>query len=195
MPTQLYTYSLIRSLYDLGDDLIDSFWPLVINVLPIDKSPVSFEIVQGKIEDKYALRIPQHSLRTIITRAARKDYLERREKRISLTQQGVDYYYEKIEPERQAERRVNELLADAKSFMDSRSKTSLATDQIKEMIQAFVLDNLEAVKQFFTPDDTPADNRKEFSTEAETLLLNYFTTVEETKPAIFRTLQDILCSA
>lgn len=195
MPTQLYTYSLIRSLYDQGDDLIDSFWPLVINVLPRNKSALGLEAVQNEIENKYGLNVPQHSLGTIITRASRKGYVERGHKRISLTPEGIDYYQQRIEPERQAERRVNELLSDAKSFMDSRSQTGLTTDQIKEMIQSFVLENLETLEQFFSQDGPQSEERKEFSTEAERVLLDYFISVEQTKPVIFQTLQDIVCGS
>jgi hypothetical protein len=195
LPTQLYTYSLIRSLYDQGDDLIDSFWPLVINVLPRDKTSVPLETVQSKIDNKYGLNIPQHSLGTIVTRAARKGYVERGNKTISLTAQGLQYFHLRIEPERQAERRVNELLSDAKTFMDNRSQPGLSTDQIKEMIQSFVLDNLDILEQFFSQDGTSTAERKELSTEAERVLLDYFTSVEQTKPIIFQTLQDIVCGS
>jgi hypothetical protein len=196
MATQLYTYSLIRSLYDQGDDLIDSFWPLILNVLPQDEaSLLPLEAVQTAIENRYGLGIPQHPLGTIITRAARKGYVVRRNKGISITEQGRQYFLLRIEPERQAERRVNELLSDAKSFMDSRSQTGLSTDRIKEMIQVFVLDNLDTLEQFFSQDGTNAHERKELSTEAERVLLDYFNTVEKTKPIIFQTLQDIVCGS
>ena len=195
MESRLYTYSLIRSLYDQGDDIIDSFWPLVINVLPQDKSSLATEKVQVEIEKNYGLKIPQHSLGTIITRAARKGYLERGQKSISLTTEGLNYFFQKIEPEREAQRRVNELLADAKTFIDQHSQVVRTTDQIKEIIQAFILENLETLEQFFTDDGTRPSNRKEFSTEGERVLVEYFVSVEKTKPAIFQTLQDIVCGS
>jgi len=34
MERLIYTYALIRSLCDQGEDYIDSFWPFVIKVLP-----------------------------------------------------------------------------------------------------------------------------------------------------------------
>ena len=43
----IYTYALIRSLYDQGDDYIDSFWPFAIQVLEekeyTDTSPSSLK--------------------------------------------------------------------------------------------------------------------------------------------------------
>ena len=92
MSTQLYTYSLIRSLYDQGDDIIDSFWPLVINVLPKDKSSLALENVQSELEKSYGLNIPRHSLGTITTRATRKGYIARSHKSLSLTQDGLNYF-------------------------------------------------------------------------------------------------------
>lgn len=195
MATQLYTYSLIRSLYDQGDDLIDSFWPLVIKVLPTDRSASPLETVQVAVEEKYGLSMPQHSLGTIITRAARKGFVERRDKRISLTQAGVDFYHLKLEPEREAERRVNELLVDANEFLKSNRQSGFSAEKIKEMIQAFVLENLEALEQFFNPENVQTKEKREFPTDAEKVLLDYFVSVERTKPAIFRTLQDIVCGS
>jgi hypothetical protein len=196
MPTQLYTYSLIRSLYDLGDDIIDAFWPLVLTILPRDRTRLPVDKVQHAVFNEYGLAIPQHSLGTIITRAARKGYLERQEKQIALTKAGAEYYFEKIEPEREAERRVNELLADAKSFIDRNSQTPLTNAQIKEMIQGFVLTNLETIEQFFNPPErAESPPLPEFPSEAEKVLLAYFMNVEKTKPLIFRTLQDIVCGS
>jgi DNA-binding PadR family transcriptional regulator len=193
--TQLFTFSLIRSLYDQGDDIIDSFWPLVINVLPRDKSSLPIEKVQKEIEEHYGLKVPQHSLGTIIKRAAKKGYVERAQKSISLTPDGLTYFDQKIEPEREANRRVNELLADAKAFMERALKTVLSLDQIKGIIQAFILENLETLEQFFTDDGAPTHSRNTFSTDSERVLVDYFTDVEKTKPLIFQTLQDIVCGS
>jgi len=195
LSTQLYTYSLIRSLYDQGHDIIDSFWPLVINVLPQDKSPSAVESVQTAIEKSYGLKIPQYSLSTIITRASRKGFIARSKKAISLTQDGVDYYFQKIEPEREARRRVNELLEDAKAFMSKSISPSPSPEEIKEMIQGFVLENLETLGQFFAGVTELKTTHREFSTDAESVLLDYFTKVEKTNPRIFQTLQDIVCGS
>ena len=89
---------------------------------------------------------------------------------------------------------MNELLADAKTFMDRYMDPSPGPERIKEMIQGFILENLEMLEQFFT-DVKSVSSHKEFSTDSETVLLNYFMTVENTKPAIFETLQDIVCGS
>jgi hypothetical protein len=195
LSTQLYTYSLIRSLYDQGHDIIDSFWPLVINVLPQDKSPSAVEKVQAEIEKNYGLNIPQYSLSTIITRASRKGFIARSQKAIALTQDGLEYFFQKIEPEREAKRRVNELLEDAKAFMSESINPSPSPDAMKEMIQGFVLENLETLGQFFTGVTEIETTHKEFSTDAESVLLDYFAKVEKTNPRIFQTLQDIVCGS
>lgn len=195
LSTQLYTYSLIRSLYDQGDDIIDSFWPLVINVLPHDKTAVPVDALQHKIEEAYGLTIPEYSLSTIIRRASRKGYVSRGQHNISLTQAGLDYYFLKIEPEREAKRRVNELLDDAKSFIDARFKQPLGTTEVKELIQAFIIENLMTLEQFFTNDGIPLDPPPDSSSDSEKVLLDYFRRVEKTKPTIFQTLQDIVCGS
>ena len=55
MSTQLYTYSLIRSLYDQGADLIDSFWPLIVRILPNDGSGFPADDLQNSLKLKYGM--------------------------------------------------------------------------------------------------------------------------------------------
>jgi hypothetical protein len=195
MTSQLYTYSLIRTLYDQKGDYIDTFWPLIVKALPTDGSGVSLDGLQNSIAEKYGLSIPQHSLRTITTRATRKGYTERRDKLISLTRQGIDFYYDKLEPERQAMRRVNELLEDARVQISARHQLSLTTEQIKDAIQSFVVSNLEVFEQFFNADIISSEPKTEMSGATESALLDYFMDIERTKPNVFRTLQDIICGS
>lgn len=194
MSRQLYAYSLIRSLYDRGDDYIDSFWPLMIKVLPKDGTPIHMQDVQSGIESDFRLRIPQHSLGIISTRAARRGYINRVSKKYALTEKGKKYLSE-LETERDAERRINELIEHAKNYVNSKLGLTYSLEKVRESIETFVRENLESLEQFLSPDVSEPEAKKALSTEFDMALLEYFTYVERNRPVEFKTLQDILCGS
>jgi len=75
MSRELYTYAMAKTLYEQRKDYIDTFYPFVLKILPDDKSPLKIGAIQSKVKDKFALDIPEHSLKSIITRAKKKGYL------------------------------------------------------------------------------------------------------------------------
>ena len=72
---QIYTYTLIRCLYNKGEDYLDSFYPLIVNILPADRSGQTLEEIQNNIISKYSLKVPLHSLSIIANRAKKKGYI------------------------------------------------------------------------------------------------------------------------
>ncbi len=77
MERLIYTYTLIRSLYDQGKDYINSFWPFVIKVLPLNKF-VDIDTIQRNLKEKFNIEMPLHVLRTVLNRAKRRSYVEQR---------------------------------------------------------------------------------------------------------------------
>ena len=110
MERLIYTYALIRSLYDQGEDYIDSFWPFVIKVLPPNKFADS-DIIQRNLKEKFDIEMPLHVLRTVLNRARRRGYIEQKEKQYKLTKSGLEYL-DKLEADREVERRITALLKD-----------------------------------------------------------------------------------
>jgi uncharacterized membrane protein (DUF485 family) len=195
MSSKLYTYSLIRAFYNTENDFIDSFWSLIVKEIPIDQTGISVPDIQNKTNENSGLFIPVHSLNTIFTRAARKGYVERRDKRIYLTSSGKEFYYSKIEPSRDVERRVNEMLEDAQKYIKTKHQTDVSSDDIKNTVQDFVLDNLEVFEPFFSKEvqaQSPFQSKKQTKSDLHRWLLDYFKEAEKKKPNIFRTLQDIV---
>jgi hypothetical protein len=45
----IYTYALIKALYDEGEDYIDSFWPIVVKTIPSNQS-VTSSFIQRKLK-------------------------------------------------------------------------------------------------------------------------------------------------
>jgi len=196
MDNRLYTYSMVKTLYDKGKDYIDSFWPFVLNVIPLNKSLVPIDNIQNQVRVKYGLDIPQHSLTAIITRAKRKGYVVQMERKYSITDTGIKYLA-MLETEQQISRRVNELLGDAQRFLEQKHHLTFSPDEIRELIQAFVREHMEFLEQFVVSQDTSVTERTspKMTRRDEAALLDYFTEVERAKPTIFETLRDIICGS
>ena len=77
MANLLYTYALVKSLYDREEDYIDSFWPFVVQALEIGKYSNTKDI-SNKIFEATELSIPLHVLGTILRRARKNGYLDYR---------------------------------------------------------------------------------------------------------------------
>jgi hypothetical protein len=193
MNGQLYTYSMIRTFYDEGKDYIDSFWPFVLKCLPMNKSALTIDIIQDEIKKKYGLYIPQHSLSVILTRAKRNDYISQEGRKYVLTENGIQNM-SGLEFERDVARRINEFIEDARSFLNGSRGVSLSTDDVNNLVQAFIRENIEFFEQFINPESTKAlpAIRVRVLKEYEDSLLSYLKDVERAKPTIFKTLQDII---
>lgn len=50
MVGSIYTYALIKALYDEGQDYLDSFWPFVVEAIPSNKS-VTPRFIQKKLKE------------------------------------------------------------------------------------------------------------------------------------------------
>ena len=197
MTKSIYTYSMVRTFFDKGEDYIDSFWPFILKVLPEDRSLVPIETVQGEIRKKYGLDIPRYSLSVILTRAKRKNYVFQSKGRCALTESGLTYR-NTFETERDVERRTNELLEDARLYLNQKYNLSFSIEETKELIDAFIREHIEMFEQFINPAREKTDiciqNNKTLRTY-ESALLSYFSDVEQKKPSIFETLKDIICGS
>jgi hypothetical protein len=188
---------MVRTFFDKGEDYIDSFWPFILKVLPKDRSFAPIEAIQGEIKDKYGLDIPQYSLSVILTRAKRKNYVVQSKGKCALTESGLTYL-NTFETERDVERRTNELLEDARLYLNQKYNLSFSVEEARELIDAFIKEHIEMFEQFINPERETTDiciqNNKTLKTY-ESALLTYFSDVEQKKPSIFETLKDIICGS
>lgn len=188
-----YTYSLVKSLYEHGRDYIDSFWPFVLMCLARDKSNSEFFAIQARLKQNFGLDIPQYSLTTIVTRAKRKGYVVQEKRRCRLTNEGIRYL-DRLESEREVERRINELLEDIRNYLDQQHQLFLTPSEIYEALLSLIYKNIDSIIEYFNPESTvikldiPMKRRRKYQIE----LVHYFEEAEKRKPEIYRTLQDIV---
>ena len=189
----IYTYSLVKTLYEQGKDYIDSFWPFVLKVMPKDKTPLNLASIQKEVKENFGLDIPEHSLKTIITRASRKGYMIQRERQLWLTDQGRKFL-DSLEPESEIERRINELLEDIENYLNEQLRASLTLNETYDIVLFFVHTNIDSLAEFFNPDSSIIQlniPRPEIN-ELDGILVNYFGIAKQRKPLLYRTLTDIV---
>jgi hypothetical protein len=191
MYSQLYTYTLIRCLYNKGEDYIDSFYPLIVNILPVDKSGLSLESIQSEIKNKFSLIVPIHSLTIIATRAKRKGFIERSQRQCFLTDKGLQFI-SKLETERDEARRINEFVEEAKLFLYNNHKIDIPTCQIELIIEKVIKENFEIFESFLDGSNHYEKPPKENINNYDSAIIDFLFYVENSKPFLFITLQDII---
>jgi len=190
MKRLIYTYALIKSFYDRGDDFIDSFSPFVIKSLPIDK-PESLNYIQKQLRDNFDLKMPLHVIRTILKRAQKRDYVKKDMKKYyKLTENGYKYL-DTLETERDVDRRINALLEDIRQFFEKR-ELSLSLEQIRYLLLSFIKENIESLISFINPHSTNIELPIPSSQEYEFILIEYIKEIEGQKPDNYKTFQDLI---
>ena len=115
----LYTYSLIRTFYNAdGGDYIDSFIPLVIASFADASKKYKYSEVKKQVFDKFELVIPEYSVDAILNRAHKKGYVQRAERTVRLTEDGLKLH-ESFSANRDVQRQLNELVLDTLAFVNS----------------------------------------------------------------------------
>ena len=76
MANLVYTYALIKALYDQEEDYLDTFWTFAIQGLGTEGFS-DLNSIQTNLKQKTDMEIPLHVLGSILKRAKKKGYLER----------------------------------------------------------------------------------------------------------------------
>jgi len=185
----LYTYTLVKTLHEQGKDYIDTFYPFVLKVLPTDKSSLNLASVQEKIKEDWELNIPEHSLKSIINRAKRRGYVAVEQRQTRLSEKGVEYL-DRLEPEKNVNRRINELLEDIKIYLNI---PQLSLKEVYEVLLHFINENIESVAEFFDPSGVHRLSVPQVKIQKlGPKIVQYFELVEKQKPGPWETLRDIV---
>jgi len=189
----IYTYSLIKTLYEQGKDYIDTFVPFVLKIMPGDKSPLSLDSIGEGTRENFGLDIPEHSLQTIVTRAKRRGYIVQQRRQCRLTDQGNDYI-DSLEPEPEVERRINELLEDIKDYLNEQLRLSLSLNETHNVVLSFIHENIEVIIEFLNPASsiTQLNILEQRMKECDRPLIDYFEIAKAKKPGLYKTLTDIV---
>ena len=188
MDKAVYTYALIKSLYEQGEDYLDSFWPFVLKVIP-SNDYFDYADIQTFLLSEFELKIPLHVLRTTITRIKAKKFIEQKrgERSYRKTREG-NLYTEQMETDRAVERRINALIVDISSYFKKKN-IILNNEDIQNALLSFVHRNIESLIEFINP-----SSKEEFPhfDAHEELLFDYISSAENEKPEMYHTLEEIV---
>lgn len=191
MDKLIYTYALIKSLYDQGEDYVDSFWPFAVKAFPAHRF-VDYGFIQRNLKEIFDLEVPLHVLGNILNRAKERDYIEqkKKEKVFKLTSSGINYL-DKLETDKEVDRRMNALLEDMIQFF-SKQNVSLTLEQIKILLLSFIRINIDPLIEFINPSASPIEHILPKFEGYENLLIEYIRDVDQHKPENYKTLQDMI---
>lgn len=185
-----YTYALVKALYDQCEDYIDCFWPFAIRIIPADRS-IEYELIQRRMEEEFELKTPLHVLRTILSRAKKKGYIEQeRDARLyKLTEKGLNYL-DTLESEKDVERRINALTEDIEQFFTKRN-ISLSLEETHDLLSSFIRRNIEPIINFINP---CVESEDVFITKLsvhDKYIIEYIQSAEDQKPEYYKTFEDM----
>jgi len=193
MSKLIYTYALIKAFYDQGKDFIDAFWPFAIKIIPFDDF-VFINEIKSNLNRQFSLNIPLHVLEVILTRAKRKKFLVQEKisgrKRYKLTKEGVEYI-NKLESEREVERRINSFLADVKDFFKNKGIV-ISVDRLYSLMLSIIHNNLDLFVEFINLNDGKNFSLQKFSKLEERTFIEYLMIAENSKPEYYNTFKELV---
>lgn len=188
MENLVYTYALIKSLFDKGEDYLDSFLPLVLKSLERTKF-LDIRSIQVNLKKRYSLEMPLHVIATVLSRSRRRKWVEQRIKDYQLTDKGAQYV-DKLETEREVNRRINALLDDLANYFEL-NKLTRNRDQIFGVLISFLNSNIKPLIEWINPSATASLQITRAKAE-ENLLVEYLKEAEKQKPNEYQTLHDLI---
>ncbi len=190
MSSIIIVYSLIKSIYEEKKEYLDVFVPFLLNSFPDGQRECGLDILLKNLEDKFGLKVPEFTLNAIIRRATRRDYVERKEKRCFLTEDGYSLASKIISQEKDEERKVKALIVDIESFIESKYQLALGHDKILDVLNSFIKKYQSPLVNFFNPKKQEENLQDKFS-QNDFYLIEYIKSAKEQKPESFATLEKI----
>lgn len=190
MGNGIYTYALMKSLFDEGNDYLDSFWPFAIRVIPYDTF-CSLNTIQNNLTKQLNLDVPIHVLIAILARAEKRNFVSKTNESYRLTQSGKEYV-SNLETNKDVERRLTKLCLSIQTFCSNKG-VSLDEKQIKDMLTLFINKNIEYFAQYFNPTTSEKTSPTlQASNVNERCLLEYFEIIDKQDPENFKILEDVV---
>lgn len=192
MEKLIYTYALAKSLYDQGEDYIDAFWPLTLRVFNINKKSLKLISIQDLIKNDLELNIPLHSLETILNRAEKNGYLEKKHRHhFEITESGLKYIYN-FKTNKEVERRLNALFKDIKDFIKSKFNLEKEIKEIKISILELITKNINLLIENFSLDKQFIPIVKTNNLDLKNYLIEYIKIADREKPDQYKSLIDLV---
>lgn len=189
------TYSLIKSIYEKSKDYLDIFVPFLLNSFPGDQQECTKEFLTRNLEQKFGLKVPEHTLKTIITRAARRNYVVQNQKKCFLTENGSNFRNNLLAEQNELKRQVNALIEDIRIFINDKYFVSLNFNEISDIINSFTGKYQIPLINLFNPQTIGEVIPQLDFTKEEVYLLEYIKLAQKQKPDMYDVLKKIFYGA
>lgn len=191
MENLILTYFLIKVFFDTDEDqdYVDTFIPFVLNVL--NKDCISFDKIQTAIESEYYLKIPLHTLRTIIKRARNKGYVESnfRTFEAKINDKGIAFLDKQV-PLRNIERQLNEFYEFSTQYINNNFDISISPELFENQLSSLIKSNILLFSKYSI--ESYKIDSIETKVEIEKAILGLCTYVEANNQHYFDLLKDII---
>lgn len=188
MKISIYSFALIKAIYDQGEDYIDSFVPFIVKVFP-EQTKQDCRFIQKEIEKQHNIKIPRHVLEIIMKRAKRKGFFKQDNNNFYLDDKGIQFK-DSFETDKDVQRRINSLIKDIQEFFNTKSNV-INDNDIEKILQSFIAQNIEPMIDFFNPNADKPELKISTTKNQERILLEYIKSAEESKPEYFSTIKDM----
>jgi len=185
----IYTYAMIKSLYDEEQDYLDTFVPFVLKVFK-ENEYINKKNVQSRLEKEYNLNVMQHVIAAILNRAKKKKYIQREGGTYVLTKEGLSYI-DNMKGDKEIRREINSLVEDIKTYFKEHDNP-MDNDEIYNFLLAFIDNNLGLLVECINP--TVDFKKISFPRLKENgrIFIDYIKLAEEKKPRYFNILQQMV---
>ena len=192
MDRLIYTYALIKSLYDQEEDYIDCFWPFTIKSFSEEDNLLSPKSIQRNIGKKFDLDIPLHVLINIIKRAENQGYLKPKNKwnRYKLTEKGKNYL-DQFETDKDVSRRINALFIDITEFYGENG-VQISAEEAQKLICSLLHENIKVFIEYVNPSSSFNKDSYFKPKKYEELLIKYIEKIEKQDQTNYETFKDMI---
>lgn len=187
--SDLYQYSLLKSLYDYERNYIDNFIPLILPFLSEEDFKNYIEVQTDYMENKNQ-ELPLHVLESILDRASKLKYCEKIGKKYKLNEKG-NIYLNEIPKEEDIIKRIDMLIYDIESYAKNKN-LDYTFIELRDSIELLLRDNLIDVIECLNPYSKPDDIDISIFIETKHLIMEYILYAKYKKQDNYKLFKDIV---
>jgi predicted nucleic acid-binding protein len=191
MDNQVYTYALMKSLYDMGKDYIDCFSPFVLKVLS-DGTIKHTGDIQSLVVETTGIAIPQYTLKTILKRCSKNNYVDSLgHGQYKIAENGSNFL-DSLDTQDIVQRKLNALSNDLSSFLTSRMDKIVDHSEAFSLLRRFIEANLLLTLEQLNPEiEGPPKTSEGLNKNIEKHLINYIEHLRLNSPEHYNTIREI----
>ncbi len=189
---QVFTYCMVKTLYDNKKDFKDIFIPFILLIL-CKSYPDRLDVQEIKkyLLEQYTIDIPILVLGGILFRARRLGYIDYNFKKARIIQLGRDYL-ERLPSTKDVNSIISTFSRDLYNYVELYYHlTSMPQDKLMNDFFIFINENIYTLLLYVDSDYEPTERLLDIP-NANQIFINYLLNIQKSKPDLFRILEDLI---